>query len=160
MYKIYLIQKGEKEVILNSMNVNYPINLSMIISFIDDESPIKLMVKDKADEVINTIGVRIEKSFMVWEAIEAYYSIPNLSTTEQSNDATIAYISESKWRIRVFLFAIGIITISLIVRGISDIAIGKGLAIFSGTTLLILMVLLLLFTIRVVKRFNNPRQKT
>ena len=63
-------------------------------------------------------------------------------------------MTENKWRLRLFLFAVGMITLSLLVRGVGDISKGQGLAVFSGASLLIMMILLLVFIGSIVKKIH------
>ena len=172
MYKICLIQKGDIELILKSLEVAYPVNLSMLMPFqADIESTMQLILKDHNGNELFKLGIPPEKSFLSWDAIEGFYNqrenliIGNdLNKTHakivgENNEKTIHYITENKWRVRIFLFAIGMLTISLLTRGIKDIAKGQGLAVFSGASLLIMMVLLLVFIGIIVRRFTFDKKE-
>jgi hypothetical protein len=168
MFQIKLVQRGEESV-LKFMEVPYPVNLDMLIPNDSGtiECPLYLAIFDNQGKKLASKDIPLGQTFSCWDAIVGYYGHQEMLTqnntpvseayynsTEEKNEKTLTYLTENKWRLRLFLFAVGMITLSLLVRGVGDISKGQGLAVFSGASLLIMMILLLVFIGSIVKKIH------
>jgi hypothetical protein len=168
MFQIKLVQRGE-ETVLKLMEVPYPVNLDMLIpnDSAATDCPLYLAIFDKHGKKLASKDIPLGQTFSCWDALIGYYGHQEMLTqnntpvseayynsTEEKNEKTLTYLTENKWRLRLFLFAVGMITLSLLVRGVGDISKGQGLAVFSGASLLIMMILLLVFIGSIVKKIH------